>query len=370
MLAAGVASTCVLLGLPVIVGGIAGEFGLDNIQRGWIASADMAGSALASLLVMCRIASLNWRSAARAAVALVIAGNLASIWATEFGTLLATRVLAGFGGGFILSIAFTGLCHSRQPERYFGLYVLAQLVLQVLLLASLPAVIARGGMSWVYGILAAGAVATGFLTAAFPSGLAAVVTAKHAIKDVDARGGVDESRSARATIALAGQAVYFVTVAALWGYYEGFGAASSLSLPQIGNALAISALAGIVGAVAVMFLGTHVSRSQAITAGALVSVAGSMLLIGGAGPLGYAISASLFNFAWNFSFPYQMGLLSRFDSQGSVAVTSLIVQLAGLALGPAVAAVLLRDADYDSILLASLAGYGFSLGLFLWSARG
>lgn len=358
-------STLVLLALPIFVGGIAGEFGWGDVERGWLASADMAGSALASLLVMRRIARFDWRRAARLALALAALGNLASSFAIDLWTLVAIRLVAGFGGGVILSIAFTGLCRSRDPERYFGLYVLAQLALQALLLAALPAVIAAGGMTRVYLLFAAIAAASFALIPLFPRGLAeSAGRASNALPTASAN-----ASGAGMVTALAAQAIYFLAVAALWAYYEAVGTSFALSMTEIGRALAISALAGIGGALAVVALGTRIPRNALLVGGTAISITATWLLFGGSGYARFAISACLFNFAWNFTFPYQMGLLSLLDRQGTIAVTSLLVQLAGLACGPVLAALMVDGAGYDNLLVAGIVGYGLSLALFLLSIR-
>lgn len=358
-------STLVLLGLPIFVGGIAGEFGWGDVERGWLASADMAGSALASLLVMRRIARFDWHRAARLALALAVLGNLASSFAVDLWTLVAIRFVAGLGGGVILSIAFTGLCHSRDPERFFGLYVLAQLALQALLLAALPTIIEARGMTRVYLLFAAIAAASFALVPLFPRGLAESVSCA---SSASPNASVNASRAGMVT-ALTAQAIYFLAVAALWAYYEGFGTSYALGMTEIGRALAISALAGIGGALAVVALGTRIPRNAALIGGTAISIAATWLLFGGSGYARFAISACLFNFAWNFTFPYQMGLLSLHDRRGTIAVTSLLVQLAGLAGGPMLAALMVTGAGYDKLLLAGIVGYGLSLALFLGSAR-
>lgn len=363
LLVAGVLSTLVLLGLPILVGGMAAEFGWGDAERGWLASADMAGSALASLLILRRISRFDWHRAARIALTVAAAANLASSLGGDLWTLVAIRFIAGLGSGVILSIAFTGLCHSRDPERFFGIYVLAQLALQALLLAALPAVIEAGGMTGVYLLLAA-TTAGGFaLVPLFPRGLAA--TPRRAAAGLPAAA----VNAPGAGAALTAQATYFLVVAALWAYYEGIGASFGLGIAEIGHALAISALAGIVGALAVVVMGPRLSRRGSLVGGTLISIAAAWLLLGGSGYARFTVSACLFNFAWNFTFPYQMGLLSRLDHRGTIAVTSLLVQLAGLAGGPALAALMITPAGYRDLLAAGIVGYALSLALFLWSVR-
>jgi predicted MFS family arabinose efflux permease len=361
LIGCGVASTLVLLTLPVFVGGIVAAAGWGDLERGLIAAADMAGSAIASLAVLGRLARFDWRRAARIGLLVAAGGNIACLLAESFAALLALRLLCGLGCGVVLSISFTGLCHAPDPARQFGFYVLAQLLLQAMLLACLPAVIAAAGMRGVYLLFAASLAGAVLLTAHLPLGPRAAGAA-------DTLAGAPAYGDA-AWIALAGQAVYFLAMAALWTYYEGIGSASALGMDRIGDALAASAIAGLGGAAAAVLLGARARPSPSLAAGTLLSVAAALMLVGGTDALGFTVSACLFNFAWNYTFPYQMGVLARFDRAGSVAVTSLLVQLGGLALGPALAAALLVRASYDTMLVVCATAFALGLALFLRSAR-
>lgn len=365
LIAAGVLATLVLLGLPVFVGGIAAEFAWDDSARGWLASADMAGSALATLLVMPRIAELDWRRASRIALAAAAAGNLASPFAGELWSLCAIRFVTGTACGVVVSITFTGLCQSRHPERFFGLYTLTQLVIQALVLAALPLIIAAGGTASVFLLFAAVAAASLALVAFFPRGLREARAAAPGAPAAPPQ----ETPRAGAAVALVAQAIYFLSVAAIWGYYEGIGSSFGLELAEIGRALALSAVAGIGGALAVIALGKSLPRAASLALGTAMSVMSAWLLLADGGFVRFALSACLFNFAWNYTFPYQMGLLARLDRRGTLAVTSLLVQYAGLAGGPALAALILAGSGYGTLLLAGIAGYALSLALFLPGAR-
>ena len=60
-----------------------------------------------------------------------------------------------------------------------------------------------------------------------------------------------------------------------------------------------------------------------------ISIVSVALLMDGSGMARFFIAASLFNFAWNATFPYQMGVLAQQDRTGAVAILSLLVQLGG-----------------------------------------
>jgi hypothetical protein len=103
--------------------------------------------------------------------------------------------------------------------------------------------------------------------------------------------------------------------------------------------------------------------------GSALSIASVLLLMDGSGMTRYFIAAALFNFAWNATFPYQMGALAVLDRTGAVAILSLLVQLGGLAAGPLLASMLHPDQGYGTILLACIGCYFLSLSLFRVSSR-
>ena len=364
LVATGVIATLTLGILPIFAGSLVASHGWGDHRLGWIASADMAGSALGCLAVIRSLGRLGWRRAAWIAIALVVTANLLSAWAHAFTELVLLRVLAGAGNGVVLAIVYTGLCHSGQPDRSFGMYAFGQLATQAGLLALLPGWIAGKGTDAMFHLLAAASAMSAMLVFLMPNRLALSAAAPNT-----ASPGPPLRVNRRAAIALLAQATYFLAPAALWSYFEAFGRGFALSLETIGGVLGASALTGIFGALAVIACGARCPRLPCMAAGTTVSVAAVAFLLAGQGLPAYAAAACLFNFAWNFTFPYQMGVLAANDRDGSVATSSLIVQLVALAAGPAIAALLLTTDGYGRILWGSLACYALSFALFARAAR-
>lgn len=372
LLIVGVISSLVLITLPVLVAGMVGQFGWGDREVGWLASVDMAGSAAASLCVLRLISRINWRKWIYRAIAFVILGNIASIFADSFTLLLAVRFTTGFSNGVILAITFTGLLHSSNPDRFFGAYTFGQLTLQALLLATLPLILSVHGMPSIYLILAGASAASAILVRFIPeNGLQKSTAGQHTLGGAGTGlAGTPRERPNRKwmILALAAQGIYFLAPAAIWGYFESIGDGFGLSIAQVGSALATAAFAGIAGSFLVIALGVRIDRMLCMAFGTIVSIAAVLLLINGSGFVGYLIAGSLFTFAWNYTFPYQMGVLSLFDKGGTVAIISLVVQLFGLAAGPVLASLLLFGGGYSVILMSCVGCYLVSLILFFASA--
>jgi hypothetical protein len=167
-----------------------------------------------------------------------------------------------------------------------------------------------------------------------------------------------------AAVALFAQAVYFLAPGAAWGYLERIGQTFALTLPQVGNALGTATFAGMAGALLVVFLGSRVPRGLALLIGSGLSMLSLVLLVEGQGLAQFLLATSLFNFAWNATFPYQMGVLAALDRTGSVAVLSLLMQVGGLALGPLLGSMLRPEQGYGLLLSACIGCYLVSLALF------
>jgi len=364
LLVAGVLSTVVLVTLPIFVAAMVAHFQWGAGEVGWLASADMMGSAIASLCAIPFIRRLPWRPAACAAIAVVVAGNLASVHADDLYSLMAARVIAGLGNGLLLSIAYVGLCRSRNPDQYFGLYTFSQLGLQAVLLSLLPSFLSRHGLNMLYEVLAAIAVGTLPLVLLFPRVAPSRCGDPGCTAEVQPRG----RRQTNAALGLFAQGAYFLAPAAAWSYLERIGQSFSLTLDSIGQALSIASLTGIAGPLLVVALGVRAPRMTSMTLGTGLSVAAMALLMSGTGFVQFLVAACAFNFAWNFTFPYQMGLLAALDDSDAVPVLSLVVQLVALAVGPAIATFLHPESGYRAILLACVGCYLVSLGIFRMSS--
>jgi predicted MFS family arabinose efflux permease len=372
MVGVGVIASLVLVTLPVLVAGMVGQVQGDDRDVGWLASADMTGSAIASLCVMALMARINWRTTVYRAIVLVVAGNLVSIFTDGLVALMAVRMTTGFGNGLILSIVFVGLCRSKSPDRFFGAYTFAQLGLQALSLAAMPTVLDAHGMPAVFLILAAASGFSGLLVTFFPTRMVPRADADPSGRQGEERAAphrISGSPALRVAFAVAGQAVYFLAPAAVWGYFERIGRGFALDIGEVGSALGIASAIGIGGALSVIVLGTRFRRMALMGLGTTISIAAMVLLMDGSGFYRYLIAASLFNFAWNFTFPYQMGVLSVLDPSGAVGTVSLVAQLLGLSFGPLLASFLLTGEGYDVILWSCIGCYLASMIMFGISGR-
>ena len=73
------------------------------------------------------------------------------------------------------------------------------------------------------------------------------------------------------------------------------------------------------------------------------------------GPVAFTIAVAVFQFGWNMTHPYLLGVFSRFDRSGQVVIYGTALQKIGLAAGPAAAAFVLAGNRHDTVLALSMA---------------
>jgi hypothetical protein len=78
----------------------------------------------------------------------------------------------------------------------------------------------------------------------------------------------------------------------------------------------------------------------------------------------YATMASLFNLAWNFFIPYELGGLALVDSSRRTIAFAGVVVFGGLTVGPIIATALVADQDFRGVAWMGIAFCIVSVLLF------
>jgi hypothetical protein len=129
---------------------------------------------------------------------------------------------------------------------------------------------------------------------------------------------------------------------AIWAYQERIGVAAGLNEHAVGKWLGLSMLVwGVGGSLLARFMSLSIGRMwpQAISLG--TSCLAALFLVYGSSPAAFASSCGLIAFSWFYGLPYQMGLLAARDPKGRAALAGVMMSTGGMALGPAMAALLL-----------------------------
>ena len=95
------------IGLPIILGTIADKFVLSDEQIGWIASADLSGLFLGSIVTSLLIRRVPLRRLALIGVAIGLIGNGLSSSADDLIQFCIIRFIADFGSGRMSCTGFS-----------------------------------------------------------------------------------------------------------------------------------------------------------------------------------------------------------------------------------------------------------------------
>lgn len=355
-LVAASAAASVLVTMPILAPAMVRQVGGGDAATGYLASADMFGLALASLVFARHAQVFDWRIVIRIALAGVVIGNLVSIALDDIALLLLTRLFVGLCGGAALSIVFVAFCHTPSPDRSFGILIFLQLLLQTVLLPLFAWLDERWGVGSLYLGLVAIALFALVLVGHAPRGLAK----RAEILGLAQKPAVGHAWAVVTVVALG---IYFMAPAMIWAYFEPIGRSFGLDALSIGTALGFSGLAGMLGAATVLLLPPQ--RMLWMIVGIALSIGALVPIYYGTGFSTFLVVACAFTFAWNFTVPYLMGVIAQYDEAGETAIYSLASQLLGLAAGPlAGSAILNAGLGYSAMISIALFVLVGSLVLF------
>ena len=304
------------------------DFGrLNADQAGFVAASEMAGIALTTFATSLVSHRWRWQPLLYAATGLALLGSMGCGAVEGFGWLLVMRFVAGLGGGVLISISFTAIGETRDPDRAFGFFMMWVLLYGAIGLWIMPRWLDLVGLKGLY-------VAIVFVVLV---GLASIRS-----MPIQAGGSApamtdsaDASRGRRMLIALS-FFLFFLAAGILWAYLSLIGTAAALRPQTVANAVALSQATGVLGAMLPGLIGARYGRlvplMTSIGGCALASAVLRPGAIGGA--LGFTILVCIFNFAWNVAQPVFLAAGSAFDRTGRLVAHMVTMQMLGLALGP------------------------------------
>jgi predicted MFS family arabinose efflux permease len=354
-------ATAILLGVigaevfivqPGFVQGLVQHLHFDEAQANFVASADMFGTATVTVALIFLAHRLDWRRTLYASIAVMAVANIACTFVRDLETFWALRYIAGLGAGGLVSLSFTAIGLTRDTDRNFGWLIVWVLSYGAVVLVAMPSVFDRVGMT---GVL--------WFFAAFP--LVALPFVRHMPRQARAaaqveRDAVDLPGRLRVS-ALAGMFAYYLAQGAVWANLFLVGVATGIDEQAVANGLTASQFAGVAGAFVAVLLAARVTRTAAIFVGTIAGAVVLYPLVGAPGAVLYAVVVCVYNFAWNYVQPIQLGAMASFDRRGRVVVHAVAAQMCGLAGGPFLAGLVIGDG-------AVLPVMWLGIGLFILSA--
>ncbi|HVO45227.1 MAG TPA: MFS transporter [Steroidobacteraceae bacterium] len=336
----GVVGPEVFIVQPGFVQGLVEKLGFDDQSAGYAASIEVWGITATTLLMTFFSHRFNWRKVIIVSLLLVAASNALCIGVHDQHLFVLLRFLAGAGAGSLISLSFTTVGLTENPDRNFGYLIMWVLLYGAVVLYLMPAAYSATGMSGVLLFFAVFPLTALPLVRAFPeNGEAAAAV------EADA---VDMPKSLK-LVALTAMFAYFIAQGVAWAYLFLIGTGGGLSDQRVATALTLSQVAGVAGALLPAVIGHRFGRWRPLTIGIIGGAVALAFLVGKFEYLNFTLLVCAYNFFWNMTHPFLLGSMASFDRRGRVVVYAVALQMLGLAIGPALAASVISPSHYENV---------------------
>ncbi len=338
---------------PGFVQGLVAHYGFSEQQAGYVASAEMWGLAITTLMMSWVASRMDWRKLLFVSTLVVVGGNLGSLATVDPAGFAAWRFVAGLGCGVLVSLSFTMVGLTANPDRNFGYLIAAVLTYGAFGLWLMPAAFDAVGMKGLIVFFALFPLLALPLLRHLPSS-----GEEHLQVESDA---VDLGAGLR-VLAVATMLGYFLAQGVVWAYLFLIGLGGGVDEQGVANGLTVSQFLGIGGALVAAALGKRYGRLWPLCIGILGGILPLLFLYDRFSALQYGVVVSVYNFAWNLTHPYLLAAIASFDRGGRLVVHAVGAQMLGLAIGPAIAATVVGANDYGRVLTL-----GIVLFLIAWA---
>lgn len=341
---------------PGFVQGMVEYLGFDEKTAGDIASAEMWGIALTTVVMTFFAQRFNWRRVVSCSLLVMILANIATLFADTAVLFGVCRFIVGLGAGGLVSLSFAVVGLTRNPDRNFGYLIMWVLIYGAVVMFAMPGAYQLVGMPGVIIFFALFPASGLFLVRYLPTSGAEHVQVERDAVDLTVR---------YKGMALAAMLCYFLGQGVVWAYLFLIGVAGGGTEQQVANGLTASQFLGVAGAFTAAMLGTRWGRAGPLSIGILGTLLPLLLLFGTMGAVVYGVAVSVYNYAWNLTHPFLLAAMASFDRAGRVVVYAVAAQMLGLANGPWIAARVIDGDDYTNVILLGITLFMASLILVL-----
>ncbi|WP_261841174.1 MFS transporter [Aliamphritea ceti] len=350
----------VIIFLPMLVGGMVEHLGMTAQQAGFVATADMLGYTIGTVVSFFFIHKLNWRTLTLGCIILMAIANGISGTITDYETLLIIRFISGLGGGVLTAVTFAAIGQMRDPDSAYGWWLVFQAAFGFVGFQYFWDISVNGGFIVLTVLLVLGT-------------LLIRLVPEQALQQGNSRQGIDKSMVGKAIAGVAAILLVYIGLMAEYTYLERIGNEAGLSPDEIGTAFSAMSIAGLIGGGLAAKLGAKFGRLIPALLGACGCIASFYLLSADQMDFSlYAAACCLYFGLWSFLLPYLVGACAAVDSSGRTLAMGNAAIGAGLAFGPFIAASLIGENGYGILagVATAFVAVGFLLILPLLKALG
>jgi hypothetical protein len=250
--------------------------------------------------------------------------------------MIAARLISGFGAGLLTSSGYAAAGMTRNPDRMFGYILAAATAHAALTSLLLPGLAISWGVQTIFiyfGIL--GLIGLPFLKW-IPVSTNTQVMQLHS-----------GSKLSERLAALLAVVLLFTGLGVLWPYLFQIGLNMGAGVDGASIGLTSSHLAAFGGALLAGYAGRLIPAFAMFLLAMAVTIGSILLLPVLSGALAYAILASGFNAGSNMAIVLALGAVAQADVNGRWIAGAVMLQTLGLAIGPALAALVMTGSDFQ-----------------------
>ena len=352
----------VFMGLPILVGALVDTRGFTEAQVGYIASADLGGMFISSIIVSLFVARMDRRRWATIGILIAIAADVFAIYSHDIRSMLTIRVIAGLGAGFCYSIALANLAASSDTARNFSYLVFALVTVNFFELYSLKIISTHWGVT---GIFVTFILLNALILLTWPflprdrhadTQLRSLSEAGNPPSARQPSGGLEPGNS-RFNLPLLGSlclvaiASFYLMIGGFWAYIERMGVAAGFDDDFIAASLSATTLLSVLGC----YIAYRIARQQGQSRPLIVAPLGIAIVLLWLGVHTVATTfvtvLLVYQLLWNGVDIFQLGTLSNIDHSGRFVALVPAAQGLGQTLGPSLAGFLISlDLGYSAVM--------------------
>ena len=366
----GFAGTGVAMGMPLLVGSMADSLGFSEQQLGWLASSDMGGLLVGSVLTALFVTKINRRLLAGTGLILVILSNYLSTQSPDLLPLMLSRLCAGIGAGVCYSTCTASLAGSRNSARTFSIFLFVLVVMNAFIFYIFPIIDGKWGVNGLYMF---------YLLEAVPILLILPLLPRFYVEKTDELVLASETSDPGIKryipeilprLCLVAVFSFYILVGAYWAFIERAGVEANISDEFISGALTWGQIFSLMGTLLAVWLANRFGQSKPLLFALLIMVVTMLILAARVDVTTFVFSVFSFSFFWIFIDVFQLGTLSNIDHSGRYAALVPGCQGAAQAMAPTLAGILLSyQLGFSAVIIMCALAAAFALCTYLYVYR-
>jgi len=364
LLASSCFSMAFMLTPPGLVGSMLRDWGITEQQVGQVVTADLAGTAIGSLLMCFILGGWRVRFIVQLSAVLLGLGNVLTALHLQSVPLELARTISGIGGGLMAGVGMRFLAMGEHCTRNMTwVTVLQQLFTVFMLTLGLPALTSAGGAERPFeAYAAAGLLCFGI---AFYFARDERSTSSPALHIATADTSNPASDRVKSWMLLAAIFAQYVGVGIGWTFLESRGTSIGFSAEDAQQYIGLHNLAGIPVCLLAPYFEHRVGIAKSTIGALALCCAALTLLAYPTTALTFHVSTFVFIATWCLSTSTLLGWLSAFDHAGRYLMLTPAVICVGGAVGAGMAGWIAERTGMTTAFLIGAAANGASMLLSL-----